>query len=138
MKAHVRPHNGTPTLFLNDQPVFADMHWVGYLDPSGLEDVTRASIQNFANSNVHIFSTDAMTYDWHGPRDGRLYDFEPVARRLQMAIDIDPDAHFLLRIMFETKYLLDDWWHKTHPEELELLSDGTRPSASYASQEWIS
>jgi len=31
MKAHVRMHNGTPTLFLDGKPVYAAFHLVGYV-----------------------------------------------------------------------------------------------------------
>ena len=36
MKAEVKQHNGTPTLFLDDQPVFADIQLIGGLDPNGI------------------------------------------------------------------------------------------------------
>ncbi|MEP7359276.1 MAG: hypothetical protein ABI847_18635, partial [Anaerolineales bacterium] len=66
------------------------------------------------------------------------HDFSPVGPRLQQAVEADPEALFNLRLMFETRYLLDNWWHKAYPDELEVLSDGSRPAASYASLEWQS
>ena len=137
MKAEVRTYNGTPTLYLDDQPVFADVQWVGYLDPNGIE-TTQASIRAFAHSNVHIYTTDALSNEWCGPRPGASsdFDFATLGPRLQTAIDADPQALFNLRIMFETRYLLDNWWHKLYPQELEVLSDGSKPSASYASTVW--
>ncbi len=137
MKAEVRPYNGTPTLYLDDKPVFADVQWVGYLDPNGIE-LTQAAIRAFAKSNVHIYTTDTLAYEWRGPQPGdpRQFDFAPIGPRLQSAIDADPEALFNLRIMVETKHLLDNWWNKLHPEELEVLSDGSTQSASYASKVW--
>jgi hypothetical protein len=51
-------------------------------------------------------------------------------------LDADPDALFLLRMGLETRYLLDDWWNKAYPDEVEVLTDGPYPSASYASTVW--
>jgi hypothetical protein len=138
MKAQVRNHNGTPTLFLDDQPVFAHIQWIGGLEASnGLAD-TQASMRAFAKSNVHIFSTDALAFEWRGPLpgDSRPFDFATIGPRLQLAIDADPNALFLLRIMFETRWLVNNWWNEKYPDELEVLSDGSKVSASYASTVW--
>ncbi len=137
MKAEVRPYNGTPTLFLDGQPMFADVQWVGYLDTHG-QEITQNAIRAFARSNVHIYTTDALGYEWCGPRPGqaREYDFSTLGPRLQTAIEADPQALINLRIILETKHLKDDWWNKLHPEELEVLGDGSTQSASYASLVW--
>ena len=137
MKAQVRPHNGTPTLFLDDQPVFADYQWIGSLDPQwAAQDA--AAIRAYRDANIHIYSTDALSYEWTGPApDGaRVFDFTPVGKRLQSAIDVDPQALFNLRIMFETKYCIDNWFNARYPAELEGLSDGVQISASFASKVW--
>jgi hypothetical protein len=137
MKAEVRPYNGTPTLFLDGRPMFADAQWVGYLEPTDME-LTQDAIRAFAKSNVHIYTTDALGYEWCGPRpgDAREYDFSTLGPRLQKAVDADPQALINLRLMFETKHLKDNWWNLAHPEELEILSDGSTHSASYASLVW--
>ncbi len=137
MKAQVKQHNGTPTLFLDGKPVFANMHWTGFLNPETIGPIQTA-IRGFAGTGVHIYTTDALANEWRGPIEGdpRPYDFSTVGPRLQQAVDADPQALFNLRIMIETRYLLDDWWHKAYPDELEVLSDGSRPAASYASLEW--
>ena len=36
MKAQLKLHNGTPTVFLNDQPAFFGVHLVGYMEPARL------------------------------------------------------------------------------------------------------
>ena len=116
MKAHVKPYNGTPTLFLNDQPVFANIHLIGGLDPNGIE-ASKDSIRAFAKNNIHIYSIDAVGNEWVTPNvDGqRVFDFSETAPRLQTVLDADPDALFLLRMGFETWY--HDWWSKAYPDE---------------------
>ena len=138
MKAQVRHHNGTPTLFLNDQPVFADCHWVGSLDAQYVTAETLASVRAFRDANIHIYSTDALSDEWTqpGPDSAHPFNFALMAGRLQTVLNEDPDALFILRIMFETKYLPNNWWNERYPEELEGLSDGVQISASYASRVW--
>jgi hypothetical protein len=139
MKANVRMYNGTPTLFLNDQPVFANCHLVGYVDPKGIGAI-QDSVRAFAKNGIHIYSVDAIGYEWRGPRpeDPSPYDFTETAPRLRVILEADPEALFLLRMGFETRYLLDDWWNKAYPDEVEVLTDGPYPSASYASEVWQS
>jgi hypothetical protein len=139
-KAHIRPHNGAPTLFLDGQPIYANLQWVGGFnlqDPHSIE-LTQTAMRAFAQAGVHIYTLDGLHNDWCGPRNGNPspYDFSENAPRLQKAIDADPHALFNLRLMFETRHLLDNWWNKAHPDEGEILSEGDARSASYASEVW--
>jgi hypothetical protein len=56
--------------------------------PHGLE-ATQARIRASARNNAHIYSTDALSFEWCGPQagNGRHYDFAPVGPRLQTEID---------------------------------------------------
>src|SRR5262245_4863650 len=122
MKAEVKRHNGTPTLFLNDQPVYANCQLLGGIDPKGLAD-TQACIRAYAKNGVHIYSIDSVGDEWYASRNPYgPYDFSPVAERLRAVMDADPEALFLLRMGFETRGTLENWWNNTYPEELELLS----------------
>ena len=88
MKAHVHNHNGTPTLFLDGQPAFANLQLIGGVDPQGIQ-ATQEAIRAFAKSGVHIYSVDAVVNEWRGPYE---YDFRDTAARLQMIVDADPQA----------------------------------------------
>src|SRR5215211_5134717 len=101
MNAHVRQHNGTPTLFLDGKPVYANMHLIGGWSPGGLP-ATLDAVRRFAADGIHIYSIDAVGQEWRGPRPGdpSPYDFAETAPRLQNIIDADPDALFLLRMGF--------------------------------------
>src|SRR5689334_778811 len=115
MKAQVKPHNGTPTLFLNDQPVYANIHLFGGWNPNNMEG-TLAAIRRFAANDIHIYSIDALGAEWYGPQPAapRRYDFSPVVPRLQTALEADPQAMFLLRMSFETRYQDPPWWNTQH------------------------
>ncbi len=137
MKAHIHLHNGTPTLFLDEKPTFANIHLLGTVLPAGLS-ATQESIRAFAKNGIHIYSIDAVGSEWRGPvpGDASHFDFRETAPRLQQVLDADPEALFLLRMGFETRYLPGNWWNNLYPDEVEVLSDGQRISASYASLVW--
>lgn len=135
MKAQVRDYNGTPTIYLDDQPIFGGIHWgFDYNFAAKNQEI----IRHYAAAGIHIYSLDGTGTDWCGLRPGKRdpYDFEILGKRLQSVIEADPQALFNLRNMIETRYLLDDWWNKLHPDETELLSDGTRIAQSFASPSW--
>ena len=142
MKAQVKQHNGTPTLFLNDQPVYGNMHLFGGWNPANMEGTLQA-IRRFAANDIHIYSIDAVGPEWNGPhtndagvRDPHQHDYSETAPRLQRVVDNDPDALFLLRLSFETRWQDPQWWNELHPDDVEVRSDGTRWGASYASRAW--
>ena len=51
-------------------------------------------------------------------------------------VDADPQALLLLRMGFETRGMKNNWWNLAYPDEVEVLSNGDRFSASFASQIW--
>jgi hypothetical protein len=139
MKAHVRPHNGTPTLFLNGQPAYANIHLIGGLDPTPEGwAITEDAIRRYAANDIHIYSIDAAGDEWYGPRlaDPDQFDYTPTAGRLQKILAVDPAALFLLRISFDTKFMAGNWWNLENPDEVDVMSDGQRLSASFASVAW--
>jgi hypothetical protein len=137
MKAHVKQHNGTPTLFLDGQPAFGNIHLIGGIDPNGVA-LTQEAVRAFAAAGVHIYSLDALGDEWYAPRPtgGGPFDFTKTAPRLQPILDADPEALFLLRMSFETKFFPADWWNQMYPDEVEVLDSGARLSASFASPTW--
>ncbi len=137
MKAQLKPHNGTPTVFLDDQPAFFGDQLVGYMHPERVTEHQPYS-QKYGEAGVHIYSVDCLTHEWVGPRPGNPshYDFTAVGPRLQAFIDVDPQALFIAKLAVDTRSDPGSWWNAAYPEEAELLSDGQRPSASFASAVW--
>ena len=137
MKTELKLHNGAPTVFFDGQPAFFGCHLVGYNDPA-TQKLNAPFIQRYKDAGVHIYSIDALTHEWVGPHAGSdsQYDYSLVIPRMQTYIDVDPDALFLMRVSFETRWLKDNWWSKLYPDEVELLSDGRRVGNSYASKIW--
>jgi hypothetical protein len=132
--AHIRPHNGTPALFLDGQPVFAGMHWLSAgLAPDGVGHGNEDAIRAFAAAGLHI-SAVGMGAEWCGPRPGQPdhFDFSGLGPQLRAITALDPDARFHLRIYLET----GPWWNALYPDECEVASDGSRLNASYASDVW--
>ncbi len=137
MKAQIKTHNGTPVLFLDDQPVFAGVH---LLIAQDLEALPRdqATMAIYARAGIHIYAIDTIGPHWTGPRPGHpgFFDYSAVGPRLREILAVDPQALFLFRMGFETNGLPGDWWNRMYPEEMELLSDGQRVSQTPASTVW--
>jgi len=133
MKAQVKQHNGTPTLFLDDQPAFYGLMWGSAPKPESyaLQECARL----YGQAGVHFFAFDIGTHgspaEWCGPKDDP-YDFSTLGKRLQHVIDADPQAYFHLRVHLE----MPEWWQAAYPQECELLSDGRRMCQSFASTVW--
>lgn len=140
MRSHIRMHGGTPTLFLDDRPVHATFHLVGFqAHPDGLV-ATQPIMREYASAGVHLYSTDVVTREWPGPGhedpDPGPFDFSLVEARFRRFLDVDPHAHFLVRMGFETRWLPGNWWNKRYPEECLVTSDGKIQTQSLASTVW--
>ena len=99
MKAQLKMLRETPTVFLDDKPAFFGVHLVGYMMPDALTEHQEIA-KKYAEAGVHIYSIDTLTHEWTGPRPNNPshYDFSIVVPRMKSYIDVDPDAHFLLRM----------------------------------------
>jgi hypothetical protein len=138
MKAQLKHHNGTPTVFLDDQPAFFGCHLVGYMYPDKPNEHQHIA-RKYAEAGIHIYSVDNLTHEWVGPgpdREGQ-FDFAPLVPRLQSYIDVDPQATFLMRVGLDTRWAPSSWFNAAYPDEVEVLSDGTRWGHSFASKIWL-
>ena len=110
---------------------------VGWMDPKDFTE-HQPYARRYAQAGIHIHSIDTLTHEWVGPRPGNPspYDFSLVAARLQSYIDVDPQALFLLRMGFDTRWSPQNWWNQAYPDEVEVLSDGSRWGQSFASTIW--
>ncbi len=134
--AEVRPHNGSPALWLDGRPVFPAINWVSGPAPDKWDFEERA--RRSAAAGLHIYAFDVgKGIEWVGPGPGRAgdHDFSTVEARFRRVIEADPQALFHLRIYLETGH--GDWWEKAYPEECEILSDGRRNGMSFASRVWL-
>ena len=138
MKAEIRNHNGTPTLFLDGQPNFGGHQWLSQ-NPAPGNFPGRDCVRLFGEAGVHLYALAVgAAPDWCGhwcgprPDNPSPYDLSMVEPQLRAILDADPDAHFHLRLYFETM----DWWNRMYPDECELSSDGRRLNQSFASAVW--
>jgi hypothetical protein len=141
MNAHVRMHHGTPTVFLDGRPVHASFHLVGHQrHPDGLLP-TQPIMRRYAGAGVHLYSTDVVSaFEVPGPAPGReaWWDFSLVEARFARFLDVDPEAHFLLRMGFEMRGAPGNWWAEAYPGECQVTSDGKAETQSLASEIWRS
>ncbi len=133
--AEIRPHRGSPALFLDGRPVFPAIAWTSAPRPDGWDFAEQA--RRNADTGIHIYAFDVGSgVEWTGPGPGRsgAHDFSTVEARFGRVLEADPRALFHLRIQLEIGH--DDWWAKAHPGELEILDDGRPNGMSFASRAW--
>jgi hypothetical protein len=133
--AEVKPHNGTPTLFLNGHPTFPGIYWVSGPETDRWDFAEQA--RRNADAGIHIYAFDVgKGREWVGPATdpAHPFDFSTVEARFGRILEADPQALFHLRIYLETGH--DDWWEKTYPGECEVTSEGKRNGMSFASTVW--
>ena len=123
----IASHHGAPTLFINDQPVFAAEYWPGWGPPE--TEQQREEYGRAGQLSLHIYNTAIFSETWVVP--GK-YDFSHLEGKFQKFVEVDSEATFHIRMSIEAP----QWWRDAHPEECELLEDGTRFAQSYASQRW--
>ncbi len=89
MKAQLKQHNGTPTVFVEDKPAFFGCHLVEGMHPDRLNE-HQPYARKYAETEVHIYSVDTLTQEGVGPRpdDPGPYDFSLVVSGLQGYIDV--------------------------------------------------
>ena len=133
--AEVKPHNGSPALWLDGKPVFPAINWVSGPTPDKWDFVEQA--RKSAATGIHIYAFDVgKGTEWIGPGPGHTGDLDlsTVEARFARVVEADPAALFHLRIYLEPGH--GDWWEKAHPGECEILSDGRRNGMSFASRVW--
>jgi hypothetical protein len=131
----VKPHNGSPALFLDGRPVFAAINWVSGPAPDKWDFERQA--RKSAAAGIHIYAFDVgKGTEWVGPGPGRPgdFDFTTVEARFRRVLEADPAALFHLRVYLEPGH--GDWWERARPGECEVLSDGRRNGMSFASRVW--
>ena len=137
MKAQLKMHNGTPTVFVDDQPIFFGCHLIGGIDPDEMK-LQQPYMRRYAEAGVHIFSCGSPNEMWvaHRPDEPDIFDFSMLDAGMQRYIEADPQALFLMRMQFDTRSSPANWWNLAYPDEVEVLSDGGRWGNSYASTIW--
>ncbi len=137
MKAQLKRHNGTPTVFFDDEPSFFGCHLVGYMVPDNLQQ-HQPFAKKYAEAGINIHSVDNFTHEWVGPHDGsdKPYDFTLVVQRMNTFLEANPNALFLMRMGFDTKWPPSTWFNAAYPDEVEILSDGNHVGNSFASPHW--
>lgn len=141
MTAMLQMHNGTPTVFVDGQPIFMSYLWMAGPTRDGYEhaDTTKA----YARAGIHAHAFDvgsqAQEPEWCGPAPGRdeHWDFSTLGTRFGRILDANPDALFHLRIHLR----MPAWWQRLYPEECEVASIGRvggSTTQSFASTVWRS
>jgi hypothetical protein len=127
----VRPHNGAPALFINDEAVFPLLLMTA---PDAL-----AKLETIAPLPVHLL-TDTFSLGWTGI--GK-YDFSDFDARMRAFLKVDPKALIMPRLHMD----VPEEWSSAHPDEMTNYADpeawngdsswGGARHASFASRLWL-
>ena len=135
----VRPHNGLPTLFINNRPIY-QAAYITYLPERNdyaafrqvgihLYSITLYFGRQTINevSRIHPFAPGI--FDKKGEPDFSLADHE-----IERILAADPEALIFPRV----NTALPVWWEKEHPDELNDTgyADGPR-RLCFASKKWL-
>lgn len=126
-RTRIAMHLGAPTLFLDDQPVYAAEYWPGWGPPE--TEAQREEYGRAGKLGLHIYNTAVFSETWVGPGQ---YNFSQLEAKFGRFVEVDPGALFHIRMSIEAP----EWWRQAYPEECEEFEDGTRFAQSYASSRW--
>ena len=139
--AEVKPHKGTPTIFINGKP-HCGMAYTAY-------GPTPQVYRDFTSVDVDLFSICATPTEsaynlspiaWKSQDE---YDFSIIDQRVAMILQANPKAYIFPRLYLHAP----KWWCNEHPDDIVIAEkpDGTRyifphnfgrPAPSWASQAW--
>ncbi len=139
--AAVKEHNGTPTLFINDEP-HNGMAWATYRPSVGV-------FSDFAQAGVSLYTFSATPTEagyglsktaWTAPGE---YDFSQLDERALLLLKANPKAYFFPRLYVHAP----KWWSEQHPDDIVLMDPGDghyvpfihsggKPAPSWASETW--
>ena len=139
--AEVKPHNGTPTIFINGKP-HCGMAYAAY-------GPTYQVYRDFTSVDVDLFTICATPTEsgygisptaWKSQDE---YDFSIIDQRVGMILQANPKAYIFPRLYLHAP----KWWCNEHPDDVVIAEkpDGTRyvfphtsgrPAPSWASQAW--
>jgi len=141
--ARIGPHNGAPTLFIDDQPDSAMVYMTYHPDAK--------YFRQFGEHGVHLYSfpSTCSRHTWQGfarqawLAPGDNFDFSQVDEQILRILESDPDAYVFPRVYVNSP----DWWDELHPDQLVLYDDGegepklfheteNKPCPSWASDVW--
>jgi hypothetical protein len=117
--AQVRPHRGTPTLFVDGKPLF----------PFAFLGVHTGHYGEFAAQGAHLYCVGCGI----GNQQPGSFDAAEPTRLLQEVLSRDPAARLILRVQLEPPAV----WLAAHPDERVVFDDGSSGPQSFASQEWL-
>jgi len=139
LRAAVRPYNGVPTIYLNDQPVTGLMHWNRNMEPQDVRNFSDAGVNLYSFlGNVHLEGLDeSMVHDGCGPYNNMTPGY--IDNMMKGILEGNPDALVIPRFRLQ----VNDEWIKRNPGKLmrfynlnsNVFEDGLM--ATLGNDQWI-
>lgn len=128
ISARVAPHQGRPTIFIDDQPcspqIYALTHAFG--GRWSWEEKPARNLRNFCGAGIRLYQVDLYLEDiWYA--QGAALDIEKAQRQVRGVLDACPDAAVIVRLHTNAPY----WWNEQHRDECSEYADGPVDQQTY-------
>jgi hypothetical protein len=119
IRSKVSMHQGRPTVFINDQPLYPMVYALTDV-PGGRwtwEEVPQHNIQNFCTNGIRLYQVDlAMDHIWF--ENGRL-DISLARKQIAGILEVCPEA----AVIFRFHVTAPKWWLYKYPDEWVRYAD---------------
>ncbi|MCC6463085.1 MAG: hypothetical protein IT260_21625 [Saprospiraceae bacterium] len=119
--AEIRVLDGTPTLFVNEQPELP--FWYALTHVSGgrwsWEELPAHNLRNACADGIRVFQVDLWLADIWSAGEKPL-DMALARRQLRGVLDACAEAAIVLRLHVNAPM----WWNRAHPDECTQFADG--------------
>lgn len=135
--SEVRTLGGVPTLFINDEPFPAAAYMTYLEDFNEYADFVNAGYDFFSMpvlfSGRWISATNGLKPFKKGIFDEKgKPDFAPLDEAVERILAVCPDAKIMPRVNISMPL----WWEREHPDDVNILPDGSVLRESMYSEAW--
>ena len=119
--AEIRPLNGKPTLYVNQQPELPFMYALTHVTGGrwSWEELPAHNLQRMGDAGIRLYQVDLWLEDIWKEKEKRL-DMNLARRQIRGVLDACPDAALVVRLHVNAPF----WWNRAHPEECVQYADG--------------
>jgi hypothetical protein len=119
--AAIRPLNGRPTLYVNDQAELPLMYALTHVTGGrwSWEELPAHNLRQMAAAGVRLFQVDLWLEDiWKGPE--QKLDMALARKQIRGVLEACPKGAIVLRLHVNAP----GWWNLLHPDECVQYADG--------------
>ncbi|MEO6759530.1 MAG: hypothetical protein ABIO24_08760, partial [Saprospiraceae bacterium] len=119
--AEIRPFNGLPILYVNQQPELPFLYALTHVTGGrwSWEELPAHNLRQTVTAGVRLFQVDLWMEDIWLENTPKL-NMALARRQIRGVVDACPNGAVVLRLHVNAPF----WWNRTHPEECVQYADG--------------